>query len=169
MFLVRTMFVKDIPLFTHANNFLKTKEKLFLLCIWYICLNSCVTEAASENCSTRQIILDSKIDVLQKLWKSLALVKLVHAYNSTKDKLLLKYFIRKIIWKNTSNSSRLLLVFLNLVIRTLFCFWWLCSKEIVVTLKCYYEKDSLVENTLKECLPFKFSMTMAKYFLESDI
>ena len=36
------------------------------------------------------------------LWKSLALVKLLYAYSSTKDKLLLKYFIRKAILKNTS-------------------------------------------------------------------
>ena len=74
------------------------------------------------------------------LWKSLTLIKLLYAYSSTKDKLLLKYFIRKIIWKNTSNSSFLLVVFLNIVIRRYFCFLWLCSKELAVTLKCYSEK-----------------------------
>ena len=56
------------------------------------------------------------------LWNSLGVVKLLCIYSSTKDKLLLKYFIRKIIWKNTSNSSCLFLVFLNIVIRTFFCF-----------------------------------------------
>ena len=56
------------------------------------------------------------------LWNSLGVVKLLYIYSSTKDKLLLEYFIRKIIWKNTSNSSCLFLVFLNIVIRTFFCF-----------------------------------------------
>ena len=119
---------------------LKTKEKLSLLYIWYICSNSCVSEAATKK-------LFYKIDNLwyrnrrsaKILWKSLALVKLVCVYNSTKGKFFLKYFMRKIIWKNTSNSSCLLLIFLNIVIRTFLCFLWLCSKELAVTLKCYYE------------------------------
>ena len=83
------------------------------------------------------------------LCKSLALVKLLHAYSSTKYKLLLKYFIKKNIWKNTSNSSCLLLVFLKIVIKKFFCFLWPCSKELAVTSKCCYEKNSLVETTLK--------------------
>ena len=102
------------------------------------------------------------------LQKILALAKLLYSYSSAKDKLLCKYFTRKIICKNTSNSSCLLLVILNAVIRTLFCFSRLCSKELAVTLKCYYEKNSLVETTLN-CLLFKFSMKKAKYFLKSDI
>ena len=36
-------------------------------------------------------------DVLQNSVKSSALVKLLYTYSSTKDKLPLKYFIRKII------------------------------------------------------------------------
>ena len=41
---------------------------------------------------------------LQTSVKSSVLVKLLYTYSSTKDKLPLKYFIRKIIQKKTSNS-----------------------------------------------------------------
>ena len=44
-----------------------------------------------------QILFDIETDVLQNSAKSSVLVKLLCAYNSTKDKLPLKYFIRKII------------------------------------------------------------------------
>ena len=40
-------------------------------------------------------------------------VQFCYAYSSTKGKLLLKYFIRKIIWKYTSNSWWLLLILLK--------------------------------------------------------
>ena len=93
------------------------------------------------------------------LWKSLVLVKLLYAYNSTKDKLLLKYFIKKIFGRTP----------LKIVIKTFFCFLWLCFKELAVTLKCCYERNSLVETTLKKCLLFRFSMRKTKYFLQSDI
>ena len=60
-----------------------------------------------------QMLFDIKTDVLQISVKSSVLVKLLYTYSSTKDKLCLKYFTRKIIWKNTSNSWWLLLVFLK--------------------------------------------------------
>ena len=50
------------------------------------------------------MLLDTETDVLQNSVKSSVLVKLLYAYSCTKDKLPLKYFIRKIIQKNTSNS-----------------------------------------------------------------
>ena len=43
------------------------------------------------------MLFDIKTDVLQNSVKSSVLVKLLCAYSSTKDKLPLKYFIRKII------------------------------------------------------------------------
>ena len=36
---------------------------------------------------------------------------------------------------------------LNAVIATFFSFIWLCFEELPVTLKFYYEKNSLVETT----------------------
>ena len=44
-----------------------------------------------------QMFFDIERDVLQNSVKSSVLVKLLHTYSSTKDKLALKYFIRKII------------------------------------------------------------------------
>ena len=72
-----------------------------------------------------QTLFDIETDVLQNFVKRSFLVKLLYAYSSTKNKLPLKYFIRKSIEKNTCNSWWLLLVFL---------------KNFVVTLKYYYEK-----------------------------
>ena len=44
-----------------------------------------------------QMLFDIETDVLQNSVKSSVLVKLMYAYSSTKDKLPLKYFIRKIV------------------------------------------------------------------------
>ena len=56
-----------------------------------------------------------------------------YTYNSTKDKLLLKYFMRKIIWKETSGSWWLLLIFLKNSLHE----------------NTIMKKDSLLETTLK--------------------
>ena len=42
-----------------------------------------------------QMLFDIETDVLQNSVKSSVLVKLLYAYSSTKDKVSLKYFIRK--------------------------------------------------------------------------
>ena len=60
-----------------------------------------------------QNVFDIETDVLRNSVSSSVLVKLLYAYSSTKDKHYLKYFIRKIIKKNTCNSWWLLLVFLK--------------------------------------------------------
>ena len=108
--------------------FLKNRKKLFLLRIWCICLNSCVFRSSHQT-------LSWEIDNLwywhrcsaKTLWKSLALVKLLYVYSSTKDKLF-KYFIKKIVWKNTSNFSCLLFAFLNIQRST-------CPKSFLITLR----------------------------------
>ena len=74
-------------------------KKLCLIYASDTCLNSRDSEAASKNCSKKKKILcDIEIDHLQIS----ILVKLLYTYSSTKDKLILKYFIRKMIWKSTS-------------------------------------------------------------------
>ena len=48
-----------------------------------------------------QQLFNIELEVLQNSVNSSVLVKLLYTYSSTKDKLLLKYFIRKIIQRST--------------------------------------------------------------------
>ena len=48
--------------------------------------------------------LNTERDVLQNSVKSSVLIKVLNPHSSTKHKLPLKYFIRTIIWKSTSNT-----------------------------------------------------------------
>ena len=65
-----------------------------------------------------------------------------------------------------ANFSCLLFVFLNIVKRTFSYFLWLYSKKLTLTVKYYYEKNSLVETTLKYCLLLRFSMRKTKNFFK---
>ena len=77
-----------------------------------------------------------KTDVLQTLWESSVLVKLLYSYSSTKDKLLLNYFIRK--------HFQLLMATFGI------------SKELIVTLKYHYgKKYKPSRNHVKISLLFK--------------
>ena len=59
-------------------------------------------------------LFDKELEGLQSSVKDFSFSKTaVHLHRSTKDKLLLKYFIKTIIWKNTFNSWWLLLAFLK--------------------------------------------------------
>ena len=78
----------------------KLKKSVSLLL--YICLNLHVLEAATKSCFTKCSLISKH--VLQHSVKISVLVKLLYNYGSIKDKLPLKYFIKKIIEKNTSNS-----------------------------------------------------------------
>ena len=125
MFLVGTIFFKNIRerclvLSPGFENY-----RLSLLHIWYICLNSDVSEAATKSCSAKCSLI-SKEMFCKTLWKSSVLIELLYNYSSTRDKLLLRYLIRKI-----SLEEQLLM--------TTFGF----SKELVVTLKYYYENTKV--------------------------
>ena len=73
------------------------------------------------------MLFDIETDVLQNSVKSSVLVKLLYPYSSTKDKLPLKYFIRK---KYLEEHREELLMATSSI-----------SKELFVTLKYFYEKN----------------------------
>ena len=72
----------------------------FYVCDTYVWIHVFQNHPPKAVLRNRYSSISKKI-FCKSLWKS-SLVKLMFAYCSTKDKLLLKYFIRKTIWKKTS-------------------------------------------------------------------
>ena len=80
------------PLFTHVNICSKSKENcLFYLSDIYMFGFTCCRS------SHETLLSDIKTDDLQNSMKSSVSVKLLYAYSSAKDKLPLKYSIRKFV------------------------------------------------------------------------
>ena len=130
------VYTSRCPLFTHVNYFSKAKEALSLLSITVFMMNLFhqiyMFELACFRSSHQTLFYE-----INTLWyrnrcsaKLRERAQFYYAYSSTKDKLHLKYFITKIIWKYTSNSWWLLLIFLKKSLHS-------------------EKKDRLVETTLK--------------------
>ena len=116
MFLVRMIFDKHIP------------GKCLVVSSIYSCVShvSGAATKAVSGAATKAVLwlFDIELEVLQTLWKSSVLVKLLYIYGSTKEKLLPKFFIRKLFLR----TPLLLMATLGI------------SKELITALKYYYEK-----------------------------